>query len=107
MIKLSVVSKEETAPKYADDPVFFTKWQIRVGAVLTHYGRLDPGSRWRVTKIVSEIRPKKRGKLQFIETESVLKLNDEVHLQRVGSPNETRAAAFSYLSYSSIWRKED
>jgi len=81
-----------------EDSVFLHRSQIRIGVVLTYFGRINHGQRWRVTEIM-DYRTTDRGRKLEVVTQST----DAVTLVRIGS-NQTRRISFMYLSYSAIWR---
>ena len=105
---LSFVSHRQTGPNdHPEDSVFFTKRQIKLGTVLTYFGRLDPGSQWEVIRITTELATTKRdGRIiyRFRDVEVVEKLKDTVYLKRVGNYDEAKESSFANISYSAIWR---
>lgn len=100
---MSQPKRPEHKPAPTDDSIFFHKGQLTTKTRLVYRGRLDPGSLWRVTSIVTYDRPLGTGTYRRREVSSVVRLNDDITLTRIGS-NETRSASFGYLSYSAIWR---
>jgi hypothetical protein len=86
------------------DNVFFHKSQVRMGSTFINVGRLEPGTRWRVTGIVSYT-PTVTGRYRRDNVQVVRKLSDDVTMTRMGG-REHRTATFVYLSYSSIWQLE-
>lgn len=92
------MTQSETAPP--DDSTFFHKGQISVGKTLLYLGRLDPGTRWVVTKIKSF---SLRSDAGWVWVSTCRMLSDDVYLKNVDT-GEQRTATFGYLSYSAIWR---
>ena len=99
---MSATTKRKLSRDHSDypaDPIFFTKWQIIIGAELLNVGRLDRGIVWQVYKIMSY--PKHR--LRGVSVRKVQQLQDVVHLRR-SDTGETRVISFSSLSYLAHWR---
>jgi hypothetical protein len=85
-----------------DDPVFFTKHQLRVGTALRYYGRTAPGSLWFVTGIYSN----NKGKTVPRQETFPQTLDDLVRLHN-HETGEVRFMHVIYLSYSAIWRIDE
>lgn len=86
----------------SNDPVFFSKHQLRVGTMLRYFGRRNPGSLWFVTRI------KLTGR-SYIPTWAASfprTFGDLIELT-CHATGERRHLTFAYLSYSAIWRIED
>ena len=89
-------------PPALPDSIFFIKEQIKIGTILTYYGRLNPQSSWRVDRIVShKLSP--RGTWTPEPVKTVRYLSDIVYLGLIGT-TFVRQGSFSHLSYSAIWR---
>lgn len=85
-----------------DDPVFFSKHQLRVGTALRYYGRTAAGTLYFVTGVFTIDKGRHVPRAEtFPQT-----LDDIVRLKN-HETGEVRFARFAYLSYSSIWRVED
>jgi len=85
-----------------DDQVFFHRSQIKIGARIMNFGRLDHGQIWEVVEIKS-YRVNRAGNWTSDKVDVVQKLADDVTIRRLGS-NEHRTTSFANLSYSAIWR---
>lgn len=92
--------KQRRSNTHPPDDVFFTKEQVKVGTVLRHMGRRNPGLRWRVVGIRS-VRSSPTGQLREVRVQQVEKLSDVVDL--LCENGKSAALYFSYLSYSAIW----
>lgn len=77
------------------DRIFIHYSQVSIGLVLEYFGRLDHGSRWRITGITSH----KDGRHVTIPRS----LHYTIQLVRVHS-NETHEISMAHLSYSATWR---
>jgi hypothetical protein len=84
---------------YPADQVFFTKWQIAVGAELISIGRIDRGLIWRVVKIMSY----PQGRIRGLAVQSVRQMRDAVYLQ-CPETGDTRIISFGSLCYSAKWQ---
>lgn len=93
--------------RITDDPVFFTKSQVRVGTKLINVGRRNIlPMEWEVTRIYTFAIV--RGQYRSKRVDTVNKLSDAVELVPVNAPKGYKKKFleldFGYLSYSSIWR---
>lgn len=94
--------KQIKKPPALPDSIFFIKDQIKLGTLLTYFGRLSPMSQWRVERIVShKLSP--THKWQPEQVRVVRYLSDIVYMRRVDT-KFIRQGKFSHLSYSAIWR---
>lgn len=89
---------------YPYDPIFFRKVDIKLGAELINFGRMDPGSTWRVDAIWTDLglgRGRRRREVAFY-------MKDHIVLIRISGPTgdhvTQRECSFQNLSYSAIWR---
>lgn len=90
-----------------DDAIFFHAAQVCEGTEFVHWGRLAPGSRWRVVRITTYEPSKAEGSFKRKRVPAVTRLRDVVTLARLAGgqlTNDYREGAFTYLSYSAIWR---
>lgn len=87
----------------ANDEIFFHKDQVTIGIVLTYYGRLAPGSKWRVNSIHTYAFDRKRKRYTRKPVGSVEHLSDDIQLVH-DATGESHQVSFQYASYSAIWR---
>jgi hypothetical protein len=85
------------------DPIFFSKYNIKVGTWLRHFGRRASGTRWQVEAIWT-FKPSPRGLTRHYVT-AVQKLDDILELR--SDDGQRRTLRFGYASYSAIWRMEE
>src|SRR3954470_4538672 len=85
------------------DPIFFSKYNVKTGTRLRHYGRRASGTTWVVVGIWT-FRSGRYGRTRHHVTE-VQHLDDILILHN--DRGEQREIRFGYASYSAIWRLED
>jgi hypothetical protein len=102
MQQSNVIPYPRPDDEQSDDPVFFTKRQLRVGTALRYYGRTGPGSLFFVTGIYTT----RNGRHVPREETFPQTLDDLVRIKN-HETGEVRFVRFAYASYSAIWRVED
>lgn len=80
------------------DDVFLHRNQIRIGLMVENFGRLDHGSRWKVTHIYTHTESGRRRSVDTLKHST-----DIIELRNVDT-DEKREMMFVNLSYSAIWR---
>lgn len=85
------------------DPIFFSKYAVKVGSKFTYFGRRAHGERY----VCEEIWTRKLGPRGWSNhyVTHVQKLDDVVVLR--SDRGEKIERKFNYLSYSSIYRLDD
>lgn len=101
-MRATIIPYPRTTDEQPDDPIFFTKHQLRVGTALRYYGRTGPGQLFFVTGIYTS----NKGRHQPRQETFPQTLDDLVRLQN-HETGEVRFMRFSYLEYSAIWRIDE